>query len=156
MLNPKKPDPIVFTAVGYEKVKADIIRLNVERAAVLIRLQSAREMGDLSENGAYHAAKFELGSIDRQLRQLNYFAVYGIPYQKKNRGIVEFDSEVEVKNGSQSKKFHLVNKYESNPESGDLSVESPMGQAMMDKKIGETFIVHAPSGDQSYQVVSIG
>jgi transcription elongation factor GreA len=156
MLNAKKPDPIVYTAKGYAKIKQDVERLNTERSAVLIRLQAAREMGDLSENGAYHAAKFELGSIDRQLRQLNYHVQYGVVHQAENKGVVEFGSMVGIASGSQKKTFHLVNKFESNPETGDLSVESPMGQAMLGKKINDSFIVHAPSGDQSYQIVSLG
>ena len=74
----KMPNPIPFTKAGYEKVKQDIEYYSTKRKKAVINLKTAREMGDLSENAAYKAARFELGNIDRQLRNLNYLLRFGV------------------------------------------------------------------------------
>jgi len=79
-LMPQKPKPIQLTQEKYNQSKKERLKLNKERKEILIRLQTAREMGDLSENGAYTAAKFELRNTDRQLRHLNRLIRWG----KKN------------------------------------------------------------------------
>ena len=62
-----KPDPVPITKEGYDKAMSELERLEVYREEVLVRLQAAREMGDLSENGAYTAARFELSDTDRNI-----------------------------------------------------------------------------------------
>ncbi len=68
---PSKPKSIDLTQAGMDEAKVEHSELTAERAEILVRLQTAREMGDLSENGAYKYAKFELRDTDRRLRHLN-------------------------------------------------------------------------------------
>src|SRR4030042_4731560 len=103
----KKPSPIQFTKEGYEKLKSDKQRLTLEREEVIKRLQAAREMGDLSENGMYKAAKFELGNIDRQLRKTNMLLEYGQISLAKSDGTVSFASTVLLKLGEKEVKYLL-------------------------------------------------
>ena len=78
---PKIPT-IPFTLEAYQQLQADFDRLSQDRKDVMVRLQTAREMGDLSENGAYIYAKFELGSINRQLAQLRHLLKNGKVVEK--------------------------------------------------------------------------
>jgi len=152
-----KPEKIPFTSEGYQKLEADQDRLNIERAAVLIRLQTAREMGDLSENGAYKAARFELGTIDRELRRLKYLLHVGYIDSKENslRESVVFGSYVTLSLNNKEVKYRLVNQYESDPGKAKLSVDSPIGSALMGQSVGDTVEVKTPSGPVSYQIKAI-
>ncbi len=146
---------IQLSEEGYKQFQADFDRLTAERKEVLIRLQAAREMGDLSENGAYHAAKFELGSIDRQLRKLSFQLRFGEVTKTKNDGTVDFGSTVTLDNQGKEMTFTLVSGYESNPAEKKLSVFSPMGKAVMGKKAGDKVTVSTPSGEITVEIQKI-
>lgn len=146
---------IQLTQEGYDKFQADFDRLTAERPEVLIRLQAAREMGDLSENGAYHAARFELSTIDRQLKKLTYQLRFAEITATKKAGIADFGSTVTLDNNGKTMTFTLVSGYESDPKAGKLSVYSPIGQAVMGKKVGDIAIVNAPAGKISLKIISL-
>lgn len=156
MYQPPLPPPIPFTQEGYQKVVTEIEQLEEQRKEVLIRLQAAREMGDLSENGAYKAARWELGGIDRRLRELNRLKLLGRVVEPQTNGVVEFGGQVKVKNeAGEEISFTLVNKYESDPTARKLSIDSPIGSALMGKKVGDKVLVNTPSGAQEFQVLEI-
>lgn len=155
MRHTAKPASIPFTKDGYQKVLDEIGKLEANRTEVLVRLQLAREMGDLSENGAYKAARWELSGIDRRLRELNRLKLYGEVESTTNQsGVVAFGSEVHIKNDSgQVITFTLVNEFESDPSKKRLSVNSPIGMALLGKKTGDHVTVEAPNGKQTYTIL---
>lgn len=155
MVNRKQLPSFEFTKAGFDKMRADHNRLEKERAEILIRLQAAREMGDLSENGAYKAARFELSSTDRQLRKLKYLIQFGHVSNKKNSDKADFGSNITLKHGSELFKFMLVSSFESDPKKSKLSVESPIGKAVLYKKVGDVIEVSAPAGKISYVIEAI-
>ena len=150
-----KPKIIQFTKEGYERAQADFDRLSEERKEVLIRLQTAREMGDLSENGAYHAARFELATIDRQLRRLTHHIQYGQITETKHTGKIDFGSRVTLDNNGKETIFTLVNGFESDPKLKKLSVMSPIGSTIMGKKVGDQVVVKAPAGEMVFKVKKV-
>lgn len=150
-----QPAPIQFTRKGYEKLESDLKRLEKYREEVLVRLQAAREMGDLSENGAYTAAKFEQGQVDHKLRHIRHQLKYGVVAEKKNSGKIDFGNYITLKNSSHEIEFTLVSKFESNPAKQMLSTESPLGQAVLGKKLGDTITVQAPAGDVKYTITKV-
>lgn len=152
----KLPDPIPFTKEGYEKVKRDIEFYTEKRKTAVINLRTARDMGDLSENAAYKVARFELNDIDRQLRNLKFQLRFGVVTAENNKDIVDFGSEITLSDGKKEITFSLVGAYESDPGAGKLSIKSPIGRAVMHKKVGETIFVRAPMGDVKYTIVRVG
>ena len=150
-----KPPVIPFTQEGFAKLEAQLADYTTRREEVLVRLQTAREMGDLSENGAYKAAKFELGGIDRQLRQLKYLLMFGKVQETKQSDAIDFGNTITLKNDSQEITFMLVGTHESNPQEKKLSLQSPFGQAVLGKKIGDTITVAAPAGPVVYKIVMV-
>lgn len=147
---------IPFTRQAYQDMQNKVSRLLTERKAVMSRLQAAREMGDLSENGAYHYAKFELGSINRQLRELRQLLDNGEVVEKNHQSqIIEFGSQISLLAKGRSVSYLLVSLHESNPLSGKLSVESPLGQALLGKKVGDEVEVQAPAGIQKYTITQV-
>jgi transcription elongation factor GreA len=152
----QKPDPIPLTQQAYNKLRADLARLSKERKEVMERLKVAREMGDLSENGAYKYAKFEISSINRQLRDIHHQLDNGFVVASKDHySSVEFGCQVTVRMGTTETTYMIVSKYESNPLDHKISLESPLGLAIAGKKPGDKVEFKTPKGVATYEIVSI-
>jgi len=153
---PQPIPTIPLTQIKFDELVADKKRLTDERVEVMKRLQIARDMGDLSENGAYHYAKFELGNIGRQLRQINYLLDNGKVTAASHGSNVGFGSVVKLKNPKgKISTYQIVSEYESDPMHGRVSTTSPLGQELMGKKIGEAVTVTAPVGKIEYVIESV-
>ncbi len=153
---PKPPAKIPFTPEAYQELEQELQRLQTERVAVLGRLQEAREMGDLSENGAYKYAKLELGTIGRRLRELRHLLSIGAPTLVANQSAtIGFGSTVTIKNPARELTFLLVSQYESNPAEQKLSTTSPIGAAVLGKKVGDHITVETPNGPADYQITHV-
>lgn len=145
MIN-QRPEDVLLTQSGLDQFKAEFDRLTQERPQILLRLQAAREMGDLSENGAYHAAKWELGGVDRQLRKLNHLITYAKVIATK---------QVTLEIGGKTVSYTLVSKHESDPSKGKLSFESPLGQLLVGKKPGDKITLDRDGNKYIYTIKSI-
>jgi len=151
----KQPDPVPFTKEGYENMKVLQTELQAKREVVLVSLQRAREMGDLSENGAYTAARFELGNVDRELRRLEYNLKYGQITGAKGTDKVGFANKVTVEINGKEYTYTLVGTQESDPKKAMISLESPIGIALLGKRIGDKAIVTMPDRTIEYIVKKI-
>lgn len=151
----KQPDPIPFTKVGYENLKTRQKELLVKREEVLIALQRAREMGDLSENGAYTAARFELGNVDRELKKLEFHIKYGQVVSTTSFDKIGFGNIVTVEISGKEYTYTLVGTQESDPKKAMISLESPIGIALLGKRIGDKVVVVMPDRKIEYLVKKI-
>ena len=156
MAIPKPIPTIPFTQEALDKIAADYKSLQKERVEIMERLKTAREMGDLSENGAYKYAKFELGSVSRQLRELKHLLDNGYVIKKNSStGKVDFGSTVTVKQDTHTFTFLIVSAHESDLTKNKLSMDSPLGQALMGKTIGDKMTITAPIGEMTYTILDI-
>ncbi|MEP7167131.1 MAG: transcription elongation factor GreA [Candidatus Woesebacteria bacterium] len=155
MLTRSQLPSIPFTQGAYKKLQQELDRLTKLRAEVVIRLTTAREMGDLSENGAYKYAKQELGDIGRQLRQVNYQLKFGHVVTRASSNSIDFGSTVTIKNESRELTFMLVSQFESNPAENKLSTDSPIGSAVVGKKVGDTVTITLPAGETEYTITKV-
>ena len=147
----KKPNNIIFTKSGYNSLQPKIDELFKKRERVLIELQRAREQGDLSENGAYKAARFELGDTDRAIRQLQHQIKYGKAAQPPVNGIIGVGSTVQLMRADGKEfSYTIVGTYEADPMNGKISIESPMGKTLIGKKVNEVIEVNG----QAYKVTT--
>lgn len=151
----RQPDPVPFTKEGYENLKVRQAELLAKREVVLVSLQRAREMGDLSENGAYTSAKFELGNVDRELRRIEFNLKYGKIVEINSDGSVGFGNKVTVGLNDKEYIYTLVGSQESDPKAGKLSLESPIGMALLGKKVGDKALVVMPDRQIEYSVKKI-
>ncbi|MEK7166736.1 MAG: GreA/GreB family elongation factor [Patescibacteria group bacterium] len=149
------PKKIKFTKDGYQKLKDDFEKFTYQRKSAVINLRTAREMGDLSENGAYKAARFELSSIDRELRRLTYLLRFGEITAISHTEFIGFGSHITLTTGKQKRSFMLVEGYESNPHENKLSVQSPIGKAVVGKQVGDKVTVNAPNGSIVYTIIQV-
>lgn len=151
-------DRVPMTRQGYEQAQQKLDRLkNVELPRVQKALGDAREMGDLSENAEFDAARNELWSLDRQIAELeNKIAtaevIEGskIPTDTVAIGAFLKVEDVDSKNKDE---FLLVGEGESRNDVDTVSVTSPLGQAFIGKKIGDVAEVQAPRGLVRYKIL---
>jgi transcription elongation factor GreA len=151
----KLPDPVPFTKEGYENMKTRQAELQAKREIVLVSLQRAREMGDLSENGAYTSARFELGNVDRELRRLEFNLKYGVVTGATGTDKVGFANTVTVEINGKEYTYVLVGTQESDPKKAMISLESPIGIALLGKRVGEKALVVMPDRQIEYLVKKI-
>ncbi|TXH03718.1 MAG: transcription elongation factor GreA [Candidatus Moraniibacteriota bacterium] len=138
-----KPKNIIFTTSGYNSLQPKLDELFKKRERVLIELQRAREQGDLSENGAYKAARFELGDTDRAIRTLQHQIKYGKAVEPPKDGTVGVGSTVRlIRSDGKEFNYTIVGTYEADPMNGKISIESPMGKALLQKTPGDEVVVN--------------
>ena len=150
----------IMTYAGLKKLEDELQDLKVvRRQEVAQKIKEAREQGDLSENAEYDAAKDEQRDIEARIEELenllkNVEVVVEdeIDLEKISVGCcvkvfdVEFDEEIE---------FSIVGSTEANSIQHKISNESPVGAALMGKKVGDTVIVETQMGDVEYKVLEI-
>jgi transcription elongation factor GreA len=150
-----KVHSIPYTKDAYEKLTRDLHALKKRREEVVIRLTAAREQGDLSENGAYKYAKQELGDIGRQMRHLKYQLLFGYIAPATTGGSIGFGNTVTIRNDEREITFMLVSQFEADPAQKKLSTDSPIGAAVVGKKVGEKITVILPNGEVRYTITKI-
>ena len=153
-MNPKK---IYLTPEGLSALKKELAELTkVKRPDVVRQLSDAREQGDLSENGAYTAAKEELAFIDGRLEELEMLIKQAaVITDHPGDNMISLGSEVTVQVNGKKEVFHLVGEWEADPQAKKISHESPLGKALMGKGVGAEVSVDAPAGTILYSIVSI-
>lgn len=145
---------------GYDKLVAELRQLeNVELPLVREAIAEARDKGDLSENFEYHAAKREqsrlLGRIRFKQRVLAHARVLDV--SRLNADMVQLLSRVEMTNIDNNHRmtYTMASPHEANLREGKLSIKSPIGQALMGRKVGDTVEVHVPTGTVRFRIESI-
>ena len=152
---PPTPDPIPLSQETLNQKIAERTRLQNVRKEVMKRLIIAREMGDLSENSGYRAAKFELGSIGRQLRELNHIIKYAYIPKISSDPIASFGKKITLKSDTKTIMFTLVGEYEVDITLNKYSLESPIGKAVAGKKVGDSVELILQKGNVQYSITEI-
>lgn len=150
-----KPTPILFTKQGYDELKREFDTLSAKRPEFVSELAKAAEMGDRSENAAYKYAKQKLRQTDSRLRYLQKMLDRAKIVEATQKEFIEIGSEVVLHNGTKEMTFRIVGGNESDPLKGLLSYQSPLGQALLRKKVAEHVVVTTPSGEISYEIREI-
>lgn len=146
---------IPFTKQGYQDLKKQLEIEVLKRPDAVKSLTRGREMGDLSENGLYKAAKQELVDLDRNIRHLKSLIKYGKPVTTINNDYVQLGHKVLVETEGGKKEFMLVGEYESNPKENKISLKSPIGHNLMGRKIGDEIKITTPKGNILYKILAI-
>ena len=146
---------IPFTKSGYDNLKKKLDILLNKRPDAVKTLSRAREMGDLSENGLYKAAKFELSDIDREVRFLKNLIKYGKIIGPSNNNTVQIGHNVEIENEKGKKTYQIVGEYEANPNINKISYKSPIGFSLLGKKVEDKINIKTPTGVLYYLIKNI-
>jgi transcription elongation factor GreA len=148
---------VLLTRDGLEALKREYKELtDTKRPEVVRRLSEARDLGDLSENSEYAAAKQDLSFIDGRMLELEEI-IHGAKLISGNhtKSQVEVGCKVILHINGKRDEYTLVGEWEADPEKKKISHESPLGKALMGKKVGDRVEVAAPAGKVIYKILGI-
>ena len=151
---------VLLTPEGFEKLKEEIDYLSHEkRLEVAERIKQAREFGDISENSEYDDAKNEQAMLEHRIATLEerLKAARVVEAKELEKGIIGVGSKVKLKDidANETIEYVMVGSAEADPENKKLSNESPVGQAIMGGKKGETVDVATPRGKLKFKIVDV-
>ncbi len=146
-----------LTEEGVAELKAELENLINSRSDVAERIKTAREFGDLSENAEYQVARQEQEKNEARIAELEHIiANVDIIKSTGAAGKVRLGSRVTLEGNGNTKEFQVVGTVEADPLEGKISDESPIGQALMGKKLGEEVAIKTPAETLTYKIASIG
>jgi transcription elongation factor GreA len=150
-------DKILLTKEGLEKLKKELETLvTFRRPEVVKKIQIARDSGDLSENAAYVSARDEQAFIEGRILELEDIIKNSLVSVGSVGGTsIVVGSKVTVHVEGEEDSFYIVGAPEADPSEKKISHESPLGKALLGKKIGEKVEVDAPIGKLVYTIKSI-
>ena len=147
-----------LTQAGVDELQAELDVLVAKRAGIADAIKTARELGDLTENAEYQSALAEKDRNEARASEIENILL-NVEIIKKPRGDskVQLGSVVKLKGqGGKAKEFQVVGTVEADPLNGKISDESPIGQALIGQKVGETVQIATPTDTSAYKIVSIG
>jgi transcription elongation factor GreA len=151
---------IPITPAGYDALKQKVRQLKeVERPDVIRAIQEARAHGDITENAEFEAAKERQAFVEQQISELGHKIACAevIDPSKVNTDRVMFGCTVALENlnTQEEVRYQLVGPDESDVSQRRISVLSPLGKAMIGKRVGDEIVVQAPGGQRRYELVDI-
>lgn len=145
-----------LTKEGVKELGQELEKLTAMRPDLAERIKSAREFGDLAENAEYTSARAEQEKVETRIGEIEHI-LQNVDVIKKPKagGKVGLGSTVTLKAGGKSKQFQVVGTVEADPLNGKISDESPIGKALMNKKVGDDVEIVTPAETATYQVTEI-
>lgn len=149
-----------MTPKGYEALKEELATLKtVDRRAVIEAIASARELGDLSENAEYHAAREKQGFIEARIADLEAKVSQAdiIDPLSFSGETIRFGATVVIadEETDEEKTYQIVGIDEADIQAGLLSFSAPLAKALIGKESGESVTVQTPGGEKSYEIVEV-
>jgi len=151
-------DDVHITPEGLEAVRKEHEHLvQVWRPEIAAKIKAARELGDLSENFEYHAAKNEQGMKEARIKELEMILKNHVLIED-NRvpGQVSMGSTVRFREGDEDEEtYRIVGPAEADPKAGRVSYESALGKAMLGHKVGDVVQISSPNGSYRVRIVGV-
>ncbi len=151
-----------ITKEGFERMQVELDKLRKEKPTIIQDISDARDHGDLSENAEYHAARERLGFVEGRIMELEHKLSHAevINVQSLSGDLVIFGATVTLSmfgdNGDEVEYvYKIVGECEADVSQQLISSNSPLGSALIGKKIGEYVEVIVPNGEKLYKIVKI-
>ena len=154
-------DTIPMTREGFDKLRADLERYRgIDMIEITKRVATAREMGDLSENAEYHAAREQQGFIEGRISEIesrlsNTEVIDVMTLQRTGRVVFGVTVELESQSDGARVTYQIVGEDEADIRLGLIAVTSPIARALVGKQEGDIADVAAPGGVRSYEIVAV-
>jgi transcription elongation factor GreA len=150
-------DPNVMTAADLEALRAEARALETTaRAKIAAEIKTAREWGDLKENGEYHAAKEAQGHLEARIARLQARIASAQVVEVESGDVAGFGSTVEVEDESgRAFVYSIVSSVDADPGNGLVSAESPIAQALAGRRAGDTAVIPTPRGERRLRVLAV-
>lgn len=151
--------PVHLTREGREEIITELNELKDNKLPKAIeRVARARDFGDLSENAEYHSAREDLSFIEGRIEELESLVAHAkliVQVKAKAGSQVKLGSQVTVNGNGKEHTFTVVGEWEADPVNKKISHQSPLGQALVGKKVGDQVEIEAPAGKINYQITKI-
>lgn len=144
-----------ITEAGKKELEAELETLKGRRGEVAEKIAEARNYGDLSENADYDTAREDQALVETRIAEIEDILANAEIIKATKSSHIRVGSTVELKNGSKTMTYTLVGPVEADPLEGKISNESPIGEALMGKKVGETATITTPKGEITYEIVTV-
>ncbi len=148
---------VFLTQTGLDNLKQELKVLKEDKLPQAIdRVAKAREFGDLSENSEYHAAREDHAWIQGRIEELEGIMTRAKVVSNTNGSSqVAIGCQVQIEVGGSVHEFSIVGEWEADPAAKKISHQSPLGQALLGKKVGDKVEVEAPAGKLTYLIKGI-
>jgi len=145
-----------ITEEGKQELENELEELKSRRGGIADKIAEARDFGDLSENAEYDSAREEQGLVESRIAEIEDILLNAEIIKGGSKTKVSLGSKVELKTGKKTMTYTVVGPVEADPLEGKISNESPIGLALMGKKVGEKVTINTPKGEIEYEIVKIG
>ena len=147
-----------ITPEGLEAVRKEHHELTTKnRPAIVAKIKAARELGDLSENFEYHAAKNEQGMMEARIKELEAIIKNHVLIENHNEpGVVGMGTTVRfAEEGEDEETYRIVGPAEANPKAGRVSYESAVGKALIGHRVGDRIEIKTPGGAYTVRITAV-
>jgi transcription elongation factor greA len=144
-----------ITDSGRKELEKELAELKSRRGEIAEKIAEARSFGDLSENAEYDAAREEQGLLETRVIEIEDILQHASIIQAADATVVGLGSAVELKNSDKTVTYTVVGPVEADPMEGKISDESPIGQALMGKRVGDEVTISTPKGEIVYTISSL-
>ncbi|MBI4101064.1 transcription elongation factor GreA [Candidatus Microgenomates bacterium] len=144
-----------LTKAGVAELKHELEQLKRQRLTVAERLKVAKEQGDLTENSDWANAQDEYKYVESRIDEIQHILRNVIIIKKSRSDVVLLGSQVELSTNGKKARYSIVGSLESNPEAGKISDDSPVGKALLGKKLGEAVAIKTRAGNIKYKITKI-
>ena len=144
-----------ITIEGKKDLEKELEILKDRRGEIADKIAEARDFGDLSENAEYDAAREDQGITETRIAEIEEILKYAKVIKNSGKGKVQLGSVVELKLGKKTPTYTVVGPVEANPLESKISNESPIGKALMGKRIGDSVEIETPKGKLVYEIISL-
>lgn len=144
-----------ITDEGKVELETELTELKGRRGDIADKIAEARDFGDLSENAEYDSAREEQGLVESRIAEIEDILLNAEIIKAGSKSKVTLGSKVELKTGKKTVTYSVVGPVEADPLEGKISNESPIGEALMGKKVGDSITITTPKGEISYEIVKI-
>lgn len=144
-----------ITNHGKKELEAELVGLKGRRGGIADKIAEARDFGDLSENAEYDVAREEQGLIETRIAEIEDILLNAEIIKNGSKTKVALGSTVELRNGNRTSTYTVVGPVEADPLEGRISNESPIGEAIFGKKVGDQVSVTTTKGENIYEILTI-
>lgn len=144
-----------ITESGQRELERELEELKSRRGEIADKIAAARDFGDLSENAEYDAAREAQGLLETRITEIETILQNASIIQAGSSSTVALGSTVELEANGKAVVYTVVGPVEADPLEGKVSNESPIGQALMGKAVGDTVTISTPKGELAYTVVAL-
>ena len=144
-----------ITEKGKTDLESELAELKGRRGDIADKIAAARDFGDLSENAEYDAAREAQGLLETRITEIETILQNASIIQAGSSSTVVLGSTVELEANGKTVVYTVVGPVEADPLEGKVSNESPIGQALMGRAVGDTVTISTPKGELAYTVVAL-